>query len=325
MRLSGLPGEVTRRGLAWALNTAVRLSARKVAVTMLYHGIGEAPGDPGRELVPSLARDAFEMHVSFLRSRYRIVEGSRVLAEGLARRRGQRIPAAITFDDDLRSHAEHAAPVLRSLGVPATFFLCGAALERPYAFWWERIQAALDRGICVEDVIGRLPGAQAATTRDVHDLGRRVESLTPEERLAFSTRLTELAGPDPETAGLRTAAVERLVRDGFEIGFHTLRHDPLTGLSDGELDGAMTAGRAQLERLAGRPLEAIAYPHGKADERVHAAAHAAGFSVGFTSSYGTSSRDGNPMSLGRVESFADARGRLALRLARIAARQDLRR
>jgi peptidoglycan/xylan/chitin deacetylase (PgdA/CDA1 family) len=31
-------------------------------------------------------------------------------------------------------------PVLERHVAPATFFLNGASLERPFAFWWERLQ-----------------------------------------------------------------------------------------------------------------------------------------------------------------------------------------
>ena len=43
--------------------------------------------------------------------------------------KSRRIRLAVTFDDDEPSHLHHALPVLQSLGIPATFFLCGRALH----------------------------------------------------------------------------------------------------------------------------------------------------------------------------------------------------
>jgi peptidoglycan/xylan/chitin deacetylase (PgdA/CDA1 family) len=65
------------------------------------------------------------------------------------------------------------------------------------------------------------------------------------------------------------------------IGFHTCRHHYLPLLENEELPTALEEGRAELEELTG-PLTVVAYPHGAADERVAAAARAAGFAVGYT-------------------------------------------
>ena len=61
-------------------------------------------------------------------------------AAARARRPGEPVPVALTFDDDLPSHREHAAPVLARHGAPATAFLCGA--DGP--FWWQLLQRAID-------------------------------------------------------------------------------------------------------------------------------------------------------------------------------------
>ena len=67
---------------------------------------------------------------------------------------------------------------------------------------------------------------------------------------------------------MRAGDVERLAAAGFEIGFHTLHHDPLPSLDDPALAEAMIEGKDALERAAGTPIVAIAYPYGDADQRV---------------------------------------------------------
>ena len=59
---------------------------------------------------------------------------------------------AITFDDDLRSHVDFAAPLLARVGATATFFLSGSSLDDPNRFWWERLQEAFDRGLDLPSV-----------------------------------------------------------------------------------------------------------------------------------------------------------------------------
>ena len=127
-------------------NVMKRWSTDRVGVAIVFHRIGDPQGDPAKEFVPARGTRLFESQVRHLKRGYRLVKASELLAACRTRRIGQRIPVAITFDDDLASHASVAMPILQNAGVPATFFLCGASLDRPFAFWWERLQVALDNG-----------------------------------------------------------------------------------------------------------------------------------------------------------------------------------
>ena len=44
---------------------------------------------------------------------------------------------AVTFDDGWKDNWEHAAPVLRELGIPVTVFLATGAVEERRPFWWQ--------------------------------------------------------------------------------------------------------------------------------------------------------------------------------------------
>jgi peptidoglycan/xylan/chitin deacetylase (PgdA/CDA1 family) len=190
------------------------------------------------------------------------------------------VPVAITFDDDWKSHLDVSAPILKRFGLPATFFLCGASLHRPFTFWWELLQRAVDREL---PGLGELAGLATASGRpSIHTLGEAFERMAPKERDAASERLRVMLGGDPEEGGLSRDEVARLASEGFEIGFHTLRHDRLPDLPDAALGEAMVRGRDSIVEAAGKLVQVIAYPHGRADQRVGAAACAAGFLHGFT-------------------------------------------
>src|ERR671931_1827335 len=270
LRALGLP-------IAYLLVRAARFSGRGVAVALVYHRVGDPAGDPRRELVPALGTELFAAQVRHLVSGYRLVVASSLLAATRARRRGERFPVAITFDDDLSSHADAAAPILASAGATATFFFSGASLHGPRRFWWERLQAALDDDLDLSAL--DLQPAPSKTT--IHEVGLRIQTLPPRARDELDARLAELVGPEPQESGLRGKALRRLAASGFEVGFHTRRHDALPALGDADLAEAMRVGRSELEDVIG-PLRTISYPHGLADARVAAAARAAGFEAGFT-------------------------------------------
>jgi peptidoglycan/xylan/chitin deacetylase (PgdA/CDA1 family) len=290
VRALGRPG-------GFVIGHLLRLSNRPLAVALMYHRVAEHGGDPQRELVPAHSARLFERQLKHLRHTYRLVPASRLLDEAARRRRGQRIPVAVTFDDDLACHRDVAMPILTRLGVPAAFFLSGASLDRPFSFWWERLERALDRG-----------------TSDIHEAAGWIEGLGAERRDIVADRLLDVAGPDPDDAGMRADDVRALTDAGFEIGFHTLRHYRLTGLDDDALRRAMTEGREALAELTGKPAAAIAYPHGKADARVAAAARAAGFRLGFRSLPGAIDAREDPLLLRRVEPSFGSIGEFAVQL-----------
>jgi peptidoglycan/xylan/chitin deacetylase (PgdA/CDA1 family) len=294
--------------LAHVARVLAETTGCRLGAALVYHRVGDPPGDPRRELVPALGRTLFAAQVRHLVSSYRVVEGSQLLAAAAARRRGERFPLAITFDDDLSSHVEEAAPILTAAGATATFFLSGTSLSAPHRFWWERLQAAFD---------ARLELAAVGLDREagVHELGRRIEMLPRAERDRVDAALVDLLPPDPPESGLRLDGVRGLVEAGFEIGFHTRRHDLLTTLADDELDEAMHAGRGELEAAVGARLATIAYPHGRADERVGRAAADAGFAVGFTGNPVVVTADADPLLLGRIAPSYRSCGALAFDVA----------
>ena len=324
MRLPRWVPEVLKRPLRAAVaalaRNRVRWSGRRVGAALVYHRIS-LTGHDSSEFLATHAREVFEEHLRHLRSRYEVVPASELMEAVARRRRGGRIPVAITFDDDLRSHAEVALPVLRTLGLRATFFLCGRSLEQPFRFWWERLEAIAERGMAPAELatapwwppeVGP-PGTfrEAGETIQALDAGRR------EQRDAW---LDARAGPDPESAGMRTAYVESLVAGGQEIGFHTLHHPFLPSLEGDELASAFRDGRERLGQLSGSELAGFAYPHGGWNERSVEAARDAGFRYAFTLEREPVTDRSDPLRLGRMESMA-THGRFALELALLCARR----
>ncbi len=80
----------------------------------------------------------------------------------------------------------------------------------------------------------------------------------------------------PELLPLDWRSAETLVEGGWEIGSHTLTHPLLPNLADDEVARELELSRAWIIDRLGR-CDTLAYPYGRADARVAAAAAAAGY------------------------------------------------
>ena len=91
----------------------------------------------------------------------------------------------------------------------------------------------------------------------------------------------ELAARPAELETMRWDELRELAGRGVEVGSHTASHPHLPALSDAELAEELRASKERLEHELGRPCTVLAYPFGDCDDRVRAAARAAGYETAF--------------------------------------------
>jgi peptidoglycan/xylan/chitin deacetylase (PgdA/CDA1 family) len=298
--------ERVRLLLARALEERVRRSPATRGAALVLHAVAPRRGDPLLELDPPIAVAELDAIAGHLARRYAVVRAADLPAAARRRRPGERLPVAVTFDDDLASHREHAAPVLRRHGIVATAFLCGT--DAP--FWWQLLQAAVDGRAIARDALDgvepQLVGAALERRpRAIRLLAKAIEDLPAAQRDAVAGVLAQAVPAPPPLLG--AAGARELAAAGWEIGFHTRRHDLLTALDDDAL-------RAALEPPGG--ARTIAYPHGKATEREAGAARAAGYAAGYTGRDEVFTEHTDDHLIGRLAPDTATVGRFALRLAR---------
>ncbi len=300
-----------------------RMSSSRVGVAIVYHRVGGDGGDPHVEILAAVSSSAFRRQLRHLGRHYRVVPAAELLEAVRTRRRGQRFPVSITFDDDLASHVRDASPALQRAGLPATFFLGGHSLREPQPFWWDDLQRAVDDRLVEPDSLPHVAEAdlRAALERSpkaIFRVAAAIEGLERPERHEVAEVLRAAVGPAAADDGLRAHDAQSLVAAGFDVGFHTLRHDAMPALSDMALEQALHEGREALAAVAGMRLDLISYPHGKADDRVAESARAAGFTLGFTTNRSPVTPETNPLLIPRIPPALSA-GKTALRLARAVA------
>lgn len=297
--------------LRQALRTLAHLRGHRLV--LVYHRLRVTPG-PTEEVIPTVSVDMFRAQLQALRDTVDLVTLDELLSEERdtnERLKARHRPAvAVTFDDDLKSHAEHALPILRELGVPATFFLSGRALHGQGPYGFQQLEALLLAHGAKETMA--LLGVSVLHTPDL--------VLACERSPRLRQRVRELAARLPATDMLDGAGIAALSRGGMSVGFHTTDHQVLPDLDDMALDNAVTHGHQTLAAAAGAAVRHFAYPYGKADSRSAAAVRRAGFVAAFTGECRPIRRSDDRYRLGRWEpgpvSTDDLLRRLAVRLHR---------
>lgn len=202
----------------------------------------------------------------------------------------------ITFDDGYRSTHDLALPILRELGLPATVFVTSGYVGENN-MWNDTIV----------DTLRSLPngkldlrefrlGVYTLTNnnerkRAIRKLTEAAKYLPPTDRLSLTRKLEELSETIPSLSHMLTRdMVVNLVRQGIEIGAHTITHPILKSLADASARQEITACKQELEALTGKPVRLFAYPNGKAgidfDERHVQMAKDAGYAAAFTTAIG---------------------------------------
>lgn len=190
--------------------------------------------------------------------------------------KGGRPRVALTFDDGLRNNVEVAYPILKKLGLPATFFVCPGLIDAEQWLWNHE---ARQRLLTLEaDALAELAAAVGAPAEveafvewmKTLDIARRreveaaIRSATPDFRPTDAQRhefdlagWNELKSLDP-----------RIVT----IGSHTMTHPILTSLTTDETDAEMRESRFALEKRLQREVSLFCYPNGNLNDGALASA-----------------------------------------------------
>lgn len=309
-------GALRYSGLQPILARASRRSSggRRVLI-VAYHRVVE---DFERELqrcIPGLllSRSTFERHVEEIhRSGFDIVSLAQALEVIAGRREPRRDVAVLTFDDGYRDVYDHAFPVLRRLGLPATVYLATGFVGTRERFAHDRlfhlIQLArrLERGRRGRNVIAiGLLGESAAAEVD-----RQISLCPARELWALIERLeAALRGVDelkPSSGEILDWDMVRTMADaGFEIGAHSVHHVVLTHESEQAIELEVGESKRAIEDRVGRPVRAFAYPNGFYDQRVVACLVRHGFATGVTTEDLPNRAGGDPFALRRKTLWED--------------------
>ena len=209
-------------------------------------------------------------------------------------------PVMVTFDDGYRACHDVALPILRAVGLRATFFIATSFVSERKVFWWERIALALSQAKVAEATMlypraFELAPKDPSALRKLNDIVKDTPGLDLDRFLGELNRAlgiewdSEIEASHAENLIMTWDHVRALARAGMDVESHSRRHRVLQTLDREALTDELTGSRADLEAQIGRPVRAIAYPVGRRVahvDRIRQAIAAAGYKLGLSNASG---------------------------------------
>jgi len=301
-------------GLTWIRGATERNSLAIFA----YHRVLPLPESllyPFQSMV--MPRDLFERQIAHLKQHYTTL----TLAEAVYRLRARDLPprsVAVTFDDGYRDNFEHALPLLKKYGVPATFFVVTGALDGKNRFLWDEVVSRV-RQIHHEGTAGAL--LRESTPGWLAERLRLLESGEPPEttgeRIVRDMNRSRMCEREAGLKVLRDATpgdrghadppllswdeVREMRRAGMLVGAHTVTHPFLDELDPATARNEIRESIRTLEERLGEPVSLFSYPRGRFKEFVKPFLQESGIEAAVTTETGRNAPGVDPYELRRLD------------------------
>jgi peptidoglycan/xylan/chitin deacetylase (PgdA/CDA1 family) len=315
----------------WALDSdrgGLRLKRRSAPpfLVLIYHRV--LP-EPGPFMLDAIRPERFDRQMKHLAAAYRPLP----LDELIERSRSGTVPkgaVAVTFDDGYADNFEHAFPILKRHGIPATVFLVTGCVGTGRIPWHDQVLlafAATRRGeIHLPGVPAGAPPVPLETVDERR--GAAFRALASLKAMPDTERLSAIEALRAETGGGDPAAESRLMLDwdrvrvmrraGIRFGSHTETHPILSRVTSERAREEVTRSKREIERALEEEITLFAYPNGRAedytDETV-ALLREAGYRAAVTTNFGVNETGDDPFRWRRGTPWEGDPARFALKLA----------
>lgn len=268
-------GTIAVKMPAFARRLAGAVVRWKGIVGLNYHRIGDGRRTIFDRGLYSATAEAFDGQVRWLKTNFDVI-APREVDTAVRAKRGRHV--IVTFDDGYADNHEHAFPILKSHGVPGTFFIATGFIDEPRLPWWDEIAwmvrtskrsgvempAFLDAPVSFDE-----PERERAVRALLRAYKKLPDSITT-QFLDAAGRATGTGRPPADVVDLRTIwmtwdMIREMHAGGMTIGGHTAHHPVLSRLSREKQAKEIAMCERRLKEELGIPMTTFSYPVGTLD------------------------------------------------------------
>jgi peptidoglycan/xylan/chitin deacetylase (PgdA/CDA1 family) len=272
---------------------------------LAYHRVlsiaDESAFDFDLELV-SATEEQFHRQMILLRQRFNPIRFRDVIESFESGKPLPPRPVIVTFDDGYDDNHRFAFPVLRELGVPATFFVSTGHIDSglPFSYDWfvhmicrsEAIRIQIPE-LGIDDPLPKSRTGRREIATELLDRMKWLEAETQESIVANLEREWSMprSGGHVDCRPMTWDQLREIHAAGMEIGSHGMWHNMLAKLPHEAMALEVSGSKAVLERELETQVDVLSYPVGGADaydETVIRTAREAGYKLGCSYVSGTS-------------------------------------
>jgi len=238
--------------------------------------------------------------------------------------------AVVTFDDGYSGYHSVILPIIKSMGIPVTFFISTSAIQNQTLYWYDQIITALQSASKVSINLGNFGLGTYRINR--YDAGQKrwtsiekmlsdVKTLTPEDRAkAVEYILDKINNGQAVTAclsPLSISEIKEMARSPLvTFGAHSHCHNRLVQLNKEKVKESINTSKNLLEEWTGQKISHFAYPNGDYNSDVINALQNAGFVSGLTTKAQLWTKDDSffeipRIGIGRYDSFGLFKARVS--------------
>jgi len=261
---------------------------------LVYHSVPDLETRPWVDPRNTTDPEVFERQMKFLAAHRRVVPLTALAAELDQGRSLEPGSVVLTFDDGYRDNYTVAAPILASLGLPATFFLATGYVERGdppwvdelYSMFHARTAQALHLDAACElslalDTFGRM-SFDLRVQNDVDASHARLCELLLEADFyqrrhllaALRSQLRPAVAPPRLTMNWEEVRALQAMHAGFHIGAHTRDHLSLPTRSTGRIGLELSRCIDDVREHIGVTPAFLSFPYGRSSGPVRRLASA---------------------------------------------------
>jgi peptidoglycan/xylan/chitin deacetylase (PgdA/CDA1 family) len=297
---------------------ASRLAGSGVAILM-YHSVTDKP-ESQEDSLGGIGHPTqiFREHMESIAREYHPVNLEQVVSFVQGRGNLPRRSVAVTFDDGYADNYEMAMPILNRIGIPASFYVTVACVQKQRLPWPARVRHAVfatrkpdwvDPDGCrwpLRDSTTRRAGFERACEYCSRKSGAEQDEFVAGLESHLEAALVQGASM------MTWDQVRALGKQGHIIGSHTMTHPNMAHIGDDALNREFTESKQILERELGSGVVHFSYPcpalQPHWSERTVTVSRECGYQSAVTTNGGMVRRHDNPLQLKRVRPSKEVAG-----------------
>ncbi len=256
----------------------------------------------------------FQMQMEYIKKHYTPITMQQMIQHIEGEKLNIKNPILVTFDDGFSDNYATAFPILKSLNIPATFFLTTNFIDHNEVLWYEKlafiIKCSHKQSLEIPSLGKTYSLNQQTPRQEVYTeivealklLSNSERQNTLEDLFALNKSTLEKMDNFKHLSMPMTWDNIREMNDsGMDFGSHTLSHPILSTISPEQLKIELIESKKRIESELNQKVDSIAYPVGQREstsKNVEQEVEKANYKIGFSYIDGVDNR--SKFSLGRI-------------------------